>query len=101
LFSWLQPQNTLLTQVTDGPLLQSLQLGPRLSLRLQTDFATRSLPLDIRAAAEVGPAPRRWPWPRWARRGGAARTAQHAQRAQQRGAAWWEWQPRGSPAAGQ
>lgn len=33
--------------------LPSLRLAPRLSLRLHTDFATLTLPLDIRAAADL------------------------------------------------
>lgn len=86
----------------DGPsLLQSLHLGPRLSLRLQSDFASHSVPLDIRAAVD-GPSSPGWQWP-WRRRAPrklwkplppppAAATAEAAP-AEDEGPArrWWDW----------
>lgn len=134
--------------MTDGPLLQGLHIGPRLSLRLQasqlllgaaaagrppgpphitntntsstlqSDFASHSVPLDIRVGADLSAQhAQRWQWP-WRRpRGGplAAPSKVHPMQQQrmrqrgrkpvrpqqqQQGRLWWEW-PGGTAASGQ
>lgn len=112
--AWQAAENKLLTDVTDGPLLRGLHLGPRPALHLQSDFAVHSVPLDIRIATPIPHPGWEWPWRRRRPSGAdAPRPAGHATAAaaalapQPTGkqlqarprVRWWDWPAPAGPAA--